>query len=227
MEWADHLRRNHARLNRKDSRANRAGPRKRCDFCGDQVDYHSDRSSRYFCSNRLFKLRRCDMWKKSTQKRLSNARFVWPLILPASHMLRPSRRWLGTWFLSTRMWVVSNSSLFCSTKFYDQVESYYEHMIYPETLYGAICSGKDCAQRGKILAFNPVALGVSIHLCWIGFSSDGNLELFSLILVIYEEVFANKFLFLRNTWGNIKTLGRRSLENFSVAAVIVSKRDLR
>jgi len=54
---------------------------------------------------------------------------------------------------------VSNSSLFCSTKFYDQVESYYEHMIYPETLYGAICSGKDCAQRGKILAFNPVALG--------------------------------------------------------------------
>ena len=37
MEWADHLRRNHARLNRKDSRANRAGPRKRCDFCGDQV----------------------------------------------------------------------------------------------------------------------------------------------------------------------------------------------
>ena len=42
MEWADHLRRNHARLNRKDSRANRAGPRKRCDFCGDQVDYHSD-----------------------------------------------------------------------------------------------------------------------------------------------------------------------------------------
>ena len=37
IEWADHLRRNHARLNRKDSRANRAGPRKRCDFCGDQV----------------------------------------------------------------------------------------------------------------------------------------------------------------------------------------------
>ena len=37
VEWADHLRRNHARLNRKDSRANRAGPRKRCDFCGDQV----------------------------------------------------------------------------------------------------------------------------------------------------------------------------------------------
>ena len=37
MEWTDHLRRNHARLNRKDSRANRAGPRKRCDFCGDQV----------------------------------------------------------------------------------------------------------------------------------------------------------------------------------------------
>ena len=41
-----------------------------------------------------------------------------------------------------------------------QVETYYEHMIYPETLYGAICSGKDCAQRGKILAFNPAALGV-------------------------------------------------------------------
>ena len=33
-------------------------------------------------------------------------------------------------------------------------------MIYPETLYGAICSGKDCSQRGKILAFNPAALGV-------------------------------------------------------------------
>ena len=61
-------------------------------------------------------------------------------------------------------------------------------MIYPETLYGAICSGKDCAQRGKILAFNPVALGVSIHLevlCCIGFTSDGNLELFSHILVAY------------------------------------------
>ena len=42
----------------------------------------------------------------------------------------------------------------------EQVESYYEHMIYPETLYGAICSGKDCTQRGKILAFNPAALGV-------------------------------------------------------------------
>ena len=64
-------------------------------------------------------------------------------------------------------------------------------MIYPETLYGAICSGKDCAQRGKILAFNPVALGVSFHLeelCRIGFFSKGNLQLFSHILVIYEEV---------------------------------------
>ena len=60
-------------------------------------------------------------------------------------------------------------------------------MIYPETLYGAICSGKDCAQRGKFLAFNPVALGVSTHLC-LGFSSDGNSELFSHISVTYEEI---------------------------------------
>jgi len=42
---------------------------------------------------------------------------------------------------------------------HQNIESYYEHMVYPDTLYGAICTGKDCGERGKILAFNPAALG--------------------------------------------------------------------
>ena len=49
-----------------------------------------------------------------------------------------------------------------STIINSQIESYYEHMVYPDTLYGAICTGKDCGERGKILAFNPAALGVTV-----------------------------------------------------------------
>ena len=36
-EWEAHMKRNHARLNRPESLAKRTGPRKRCDFCAEEV----------------------------------------------------------------------------------------------------------------------------------------------------------------------------------------------
>ena len=161
VEWADHLRRNHARLNRKDSRANRAGPRKRCDFCGDQVILNILWIRQFMIYlYRLSKLRLWGMWRRSMLERLSSANFALPLTRLASPILKPSRRWQGTWFSSTRMWVLKEVTI--STIINSQIESYYEHMVYPDTLYGAICTGKDCGERGKILAFNPAALGVTV-----------------------------------------------------------------
>ena len=37
VEWEAHMKRNHARLNRPESLAKRTGPRKRCDFCTEEV----------------------------------------------------------------------------------------------------------------------------------------------------------------------------------------------
>ena len=42
----------------------------------------------------------------------------------------------------------------------DMVDSYYQHMLYPTTLYGSLCSGKDCEATGKVVAFDAVAIGV-------------------------------------------------------------------
>ena len=42
----------------------------------------------------------------------------------------------------------------------DMVDSYYQHMLYPTTLYGSLCSGKDCETTGKVVAFDAVAIGV-------------------------------------------------------------------
>lgn len=126
MEWADHLRRNHARLNRKDSRANRAGPRKRCDFCGDQVV--QTEAVRHIKEEHAKETFQCKLCLAAD-----------PACFPYAETIKEM----------TGHMVLKHKD----------VETYYEHMIYPETLYGAICSGKDCAQRGKILAFNPAALG--------------------------------------------------------------------
>ena len=46
----------------------------------------------------------------------------------------------------------------------DTVDSYYQHMLYPTTLYGSLCSGKDCEATGRVVAFDAVAIGVRARL---------------------------------------------------------------
>eukprot|EP00092_Neocalanus_flemingeri_P085176 GFUD01107133.1.p1 GENE.GFUD01107133.1~~GFUD01107133.1.p1 ORF type:complete len:1924 (+),score=566.33 GFUD01107133.1:661-5772(+) len=41
----------------------------------------------------------------------------------------------------------------------DQFSSYYDHMVYPLTLYGSLCSGKDCSTTGKVIAFDAATIG--------------------------------------------------------------------
>ena len=61
----------------------------------------------------------------------------------------------------------------------DQFSSYYDHMVYPTTLYGSICSGKKCAEMGtgqscnedssKIFGKGSVSMDLLYsfdHFCW-------------------------------------------------------------
>ena len=41
----------------------------------------------------------------------------------------------------------------------DQFSSYYDHMIYPSTLYGSICSNTTCSDSGLVLAFDAATIG--------------------------------------------------------------------
>ena len=41
----------------------------------------------------------------------------------------------------------------------DQFSSYYDHIVYPVTLYGSLCSGKECNEKGKVLAFDAAIIG--------------------------------------------------------------------
>ena len=41
----------------------------------------------------------------------------------------------------------------------DQFSSYYDHMIYPSTLFGSICSNTTCSDSGLVLAFDAATMG--------------------------------------------------------------------
>jgi len=48
----------------------------------------------------------------------------------------------------------------------DQFSSYYDHMVYPTTLYGSICSGKKCAEMGTgmVTAFDAATIGKHLRV---------------------------------------------------------------
>jgi len=46
----------------------------------------------------------------------------------------------------------------------DQFDSYYDHMVYPVTMYGSQCSGKDCAVKGKVTAFDAATIGKHLRV---------------------------------------------------------------
>ena len=41
----------------------------------------------------------------------------------------------------------------------DQFSSYYDHIVYPTTLYGSICSGSKCGEAGMVTAFDAATIG--------------------------------------------------------------------
>ena len=41
----------------------------------------------------------------------------------------------------------------------DQFSSYYDHIVYPATLYGSICSGGKCGEAGMVTAFDAATIG--------------------------------------------------------------------
>merc|ERR1712013_638739 len=46
----------------------------------------------------------------------------------------------------------------------DQFDSYYDHMVYPITMYGSLCSGKDCSEKGKVMAFDAATIGKHLRV---------------------------------------------------------------
>ena len=46
----------------------------------------------------------------------------------------------------------------------DQFSSYYDHMVYPQTLYGSICSNKKCSDSSIVLAFDAATIGKHLRL---------------------------------------------------------------
>ena len=41
----------------------------------------------------------------------------------------------------------------------DQFSSYYDHIVYPVTLYGSVCSGGKCGEAGMVTAFDAATIG--------------------------------------------------------------------
>jgi len=46
----------------------------------------------------------------------------------------------------------------------DQFSSYYDHMIYPTTLFGSLCSNSDCSDSGLVLAFDAATIGKHLRV---------------------------------------------------------------
>jgi len=46
----------------------------------------------------------------------------------------------------------------------NQYDSYYDHMVYPITMYGSICSGKDCSIKGRVMAFDAATIGKHLRV---------------------------------------------------------------
>ena len=46
----------------------------------------------------------------------------------------------------------------------DDYTSYYEHIIYPATLFGTQCSDDDCKAKGKFIAFDAVTIGKHLRI---------------------------------------------------------------
>merc|ERR1719186_784813 len=46
----------------------------------------------------------------------------------------------------------------------DQFSSYYDHMVYPLTLYGSLCSGKDCSTSSLVIAFDAATIGKHLRV---------------------------------------------------------------
>lgn len=127
QDWLVHMRRNHARLNRPSSLASRTGPRKRCDFCGEQVVVtEAVRHVREVHAKEVFQCKLC----------LAQD----PTCFPHAETIKEM----------TAHMVLRHG---------DQVDSYYDHMVYPVTLYGASCSAAACQDSSRIVAFDALAIG--------------------------------------------------------------------
>lgn len=127
QEWLSHMKRNHARLNRPSNLAKRTGPRKRCDFC--MEDVVQSEAVRHIKEAHYQETFQCKLCLTAD-----------PTSFPYTETIKEM----------TGHMVLKHG---------DQVDSYYDHMVYPLTLYGSLCSGKDCSVTGKVLAFDAAAIG--------------------------------------------------------------------
>jgi len=126
LEWAQHVRRDHERLNRPTQRA--AGPSKRCDYCGEKIlQTETIRHVKEAHRHETFQCKAC---------------------LEADPTCFPYQDTIKEMMQHMVM------------KHGDQFSSYYDHMVYPVTLWGALCSDPACTTKGgTVLAYDAATIG--------------------------------------------------------------------
>ena len=125
-EWLHHVKKNHERLSRGDSRG-LGGPTKRCSYCGDKI-LQSETITHLKEAHRLevFQCRAC----LDTD----------PACFPYSDTIKEMLQHMVM-------------------KHGDQFSSYYDHIVYPVTLYGSVCSASGCGDAGLVTAFDAATIG--------------------------------------------------------------------
>ena len=119
---------------RSSVRARAVGPKKRCDYCGEDVV--QSEAIRHVKEQHLKETFQCKLCLAAD-----------PTCFPYSETIKEM----------TSHMVMKHG---------EEVDSYYDHMIYPLTLYGSLCSNKECETKGgKVLAFDAATIGVSIEHC--------------------------------------------------------------
>jgi len=131
IEWLQHVKRNHERLNRPSIK--QSGPKKRCDYCGeDVVQTETIRHIKEAHARETFQCKVCLEADPTCFPHFDTIKEM------TGHMVM---------------------------KHGDQFSSYYDHMIYPLTLYGSLCSKTDCAMTGgKVLAFDAATIGKHLRI---------------------------------------------------------------
>jgi len=129
VEWLDHVRKDHERLNRPNRST---GPSKRCEYCGEMVV--QTETIRHVKEAHKIETFQCMACLE-----------VDPTCFPYSDTIKEMMQHMVM-------------------KHGDQFSSYFDHMVYPLTLYGSLCSGKECNTTGKVVAFDAATIGKHLRV---------------------------------------------------------------
>jgi len=124
LEWGQHVKRDHERLNRPNKNV---GPKKRCEYCGEKVV--QTETIRHIKETHRMETFQCKACLE-----------IDPTCFPYADTIKEMMQHMVM-------------------KHGDQFSSYYDHIVYPVTLYGSLCSGKECNEKGKVLAFDAAIIG--------------------------------------------------------------------